>query len=145
MAAKHHLGEVVNSLFRLKNRWKDIDVESKETSFFIINQYCSKEYAKNAEVLNSKGLNSAIGLEIWNQFFIDQRNVPNWFWKKPDKKKIDKYYKDIDSKDFWILENYYIADLDRYKKEIELKQNSHLTAKKRKNSKIAKLTNASIF
>lgn len=139
MAAKHHLGEVVNALFRLKNKWKEIDEESKEGAFFIINQFSAKEHPHNAHLLNAKGLDPVIGSEIWNLYFSTNRSVPPWFWRKPEKVKYKNEFEELDNKDQWIIENYYKEDLELYKKELELRESTHQTGKVRKNSKISKL------
>jgi len=140
MAVKHHLGEVVNALFRLKNKWKNIDAESKAAAFFIINQYCAKTSPVNAELLNSKGLDPAVGSEIWYKYFSDTRIVPKWFWEKPTKNKFNDEFKDLNELDKKILMNYYKEDVISYLNELELKKNSNIqTGKIRKNSKISKV------
>lgn len=139
MATEHGLGDVVNALFRLKKKWKDIDAESKEGSFFIINQFSAKESPHNAHSLNRKGLDPVVGSEVWNLYFTNNRSVPPWFWRKPEKIKYKNAFEELDNKDQWIIENYYKEDLELYKKEIELRESTHQTAKIRKNSKISKL------
>jgi len=143
MATEHHLGDVVKALFRLKKRWKEIDAESKSASFFIINQFCSKASPANAEVLNSKGFDTAAGAEVWYRYFSDTRIVPDWFWSKPTKTKYETVLENLNETDKFILTNYYKDDLDKYLQELEYtKNNSNIqTGKIRKNSKISKFKN----
>lgn len=139
MAAKEQLGDVVKALFRLKRKWKDIDDDSKDGSFFIINQFCAKNSPGNAQALNRKGLDPAVGAEIWNSYYSDTRSVPDWFWRKPVKLKYENDFEALDEKDQWIISNFYAEDLEQYKKELEFRESTHQTAKVRKNSKISKL------
>jgi hypothetical protein len=126
-------------LFRLKNRWKNIDAESKAMSFFIINQYCSKISPVNAELLNNKGLDPVVGNEIWFKYFSDTRIVPKWFWNKPVKNKFQDEFKELNEIDKKILMTYYKEDVLLYLNELELKTTNIQTGKIRKNSKISKV------
>jgi len=141
MATKYHLGEVVKALFRLKNKWKEIDQDSKAASFFIINQYSAKLSPANAEVLNFKGYDPVAGMETWYRYFSDTRWIPDWFWAKPIKNKYETILENLTETDKFILTNYYKEDLNKYLQELEYKKdNSNIqTGKTRKNSKVSKI------
>lgn len=114
------LAQVVNTLFRLKHNWPDIDPESKKAAFFIINRFLCKQYPRNAHFLNNKGFDENVALDIW---FMHQKNsnrTPEWFWAKPSVKKFSKM--EYDLLDEKILENFrdeISDDLDYYNRMLE--------------------------
>lgn len=105
----YSLAQVVNTLFRLKHQWPNIDDESKKAAFFIVNRYLCKRYPNNAEFLNQKGFDESVALDIW---FMHQKNTnktPDWFWAKPALKKFSKM-------EYTVLDEHI---LDNFKKEIQ--------------------------
>src|SRR5581483_1168212 len=60
--------------------------EMKEKWFFIFNRYFSKIYPKESQLLNSKLIDKATGLDIWAAFFRT-KPYPKSIWSKSEKEK----------------------------------------------------------
>jgi hypothetical protein len=120
MAAQYSLAQVVNTLFRLKNQWNNVDDESKKAAFFIINRYLCKKYPHNAHFLNQKGFDESVALEIWFQHQKQTTNTPSWFWQKPELKKFSKMeYDVIDEQVLDFFKTEIQEDLDYYNEMFE--------------------------
>lgn len=90
------LVKVFNGMFR--NEWDSVTDDDKIDCFFIFNRFLSKNYPEKAQLLNDKGVDKAMAMDIW-QGFMKSQPYPKWFWSKSDKAEKDK----ITNKEFLIL------------------------------------------
>lgn len=74
-------------IFQNKKDWRLISDADKDAIFFIFNRYMSKNYPKQANAFNIKGIDKATAMDVWFQFLKSQVRVPGWFWKGPTKRK----------------------------------------------------------
>lgn len=84
-------------IFNERHKYKDITEKEKESMFFMVNQYMSRIFPKQAERFNFKGMDKAVAMDIWfifagykykyipSNFFPDWKNI-----KTPPKEKKKK-------------------------------------------------------
>lgn len=84
--------------FTSQKGWEKITDDDKIKSSFIFNRFLSKVYPEKAQLLNLKGIDKSIVMDLWFSY-MKTEPYPKWFWSKSP--KIDRY--DIDEKDFKLL------------------------------------------
>ena len=123
---------VVKAIFKDKQVYSQIPEGEKERMFFPFNRYMARAVPFNADALNLKGLDSLLGLDIWNNYARRTLLVPNWFYPKfkKEKKKSDSFRADdLDEMDLLLLRTYYPTELaqmeaenQRLEKSVEVKK-----------------------
>ncbi len=101
------LTDIYNSLFFKRASYKEIPIEDKEKNFFIINRLLSKEYPKQANLLNNKIVDKGLSLDIWF-FFLKDKKTPRNFWNKSKKLKEELPKKESD----FLKDNYHLTTDD---------------------------------
>jgi hypothetical protein len=121
--------EIVNRIFINKKMYKEISEEDKINAFFIINRKFGKQFPEMSRKFNHKNIDKASAIDMWFNFFKNERKIPEWYWdpKNRDKKtKISKksnyeaikFREDLDDVDMNYLEKYYEDDLKLEMKKI---------------------------
>jgi hypothetical protein len=78
--------EISKIMFKDRHKWNTVTDKEKQLSFFIYNRYFSKRYHSLAQLLNSKEMDYALGMDLIYHYLKD-KPYPNWFWSKSDKTK----------------------------------------------------------
>ena len=89
---------IFNAMIKNKNNWKYVTDKQKEEFSFIFNRYFSKKYIEQAALMNLKGIDKVLIMDLWYNFMLTQP-FPRWFWSKSD--KVDK--PKITEKEFKML------------------------------------------
>ena len=82
--------DVFNAMLKNKRDWVKITSDDKEKFSFIFNRYFSKKYIEQAALMNIKGIDKVLVMDLWYNFMLTQP-FPKWFWSKSettDKPKI---------------------------------------------------------
>lgn len=79
--------DVFNAMLKNKRDWVKITSDDKEKFSFIFNRYFSKKYIEQAALMNIKGIDKVLVMDLWYNFMLTQP-FPKWFWSKSD--KVDK-------------------------------------------------------
>lgn len=85
-------------MIKNKSNWKYVTDKQKEEFSFIFNRYFSKKYIEQAALMNLKGIDKVLIMDLWYNFMLTQP-FPRWFWSKSD--KVDK--PKITEKEFKML------------------------------------------
>lgn len=123
--------QVVDCIFVNKDKYSELTDEDKINSFFIINRKFSFKYPTIAQKLNSKFIDKASAIDIWNENFKDIKGIPGWYWKTKSKKEAEKVKKeknyskisdryDLKESEMKFLIKYFKKELDKELKQIEL-------------------------
>jgi hypothetical protein len=78
--------DITNIILLKKGDWSKITNEEKEKNFFIINRYLSKKYLLQAQLLNTKGMDKVLGMNLWFHF-MKTKPYPKSFWSKSNLEK----------------------------------------------------------
>jgi len=78
---------VFDAMIKNKSNWKYVTDKQKEEFSFIFNRYFSKKYIEQAALMNLKGIDKVLIMDLWYNFMLTQP-FPRWFWSKSD--KVDK-------------------------------------------------------
>lgn len=89
---------VFDAMIKNKSNWKYVTDKQKEEFSFIFNRYFSKKYIEQAALMNLKGIDKVLVMDLWYNFMLTQP-FPRWFWSKSD--KVDK--PKITEKEFKML------------------------------------------
>lgn len=89
---------VFDAMIKNKSNWKYVTDKQKEEFSFIFNRYFSKKYIEQAALMNLKGIDKVLVMDLWYNFMLTQP-FPKWFWSKSD--KVDK--PKITEKEFKML------------------------------------------
>ncbi len=89
---------VFDAMIKNKSNWKYVTDKQKEEFSFIFNRYFSKKYIEQAALMNLKGIDKVLIMDLWYNFMLTQP-FPRWFWSKSD--KVDK--PKITEKEFKML------------------------------------------
>lgn len=103
MKIDNHLLAISKVMFTNRDNWKWVTPEQKEEFFFIFNRYFSKKYPQKAQLLNDKGIDKVMAMDIWFSF-IENEPYPKWFWSKSNTNKIAKDLKPEENR--YLLMNY---------------------------------------
>ena len=98
MEIENNIIGIFNALLKNKGDWKYVTDKQKEDFSFIFNRYLSKRYTKHAALMNLKGIDKVLVMDLWYYFMLKEP-FPKWFWSKSD--KVDKT--EIPEKDFKLL------------------------------------------
>ena len=90
--------DVFNAMIKNKSNWKYVTDKQKEEFSFIFNRYFSKKYIEQAALMNLKGIDKVLIMDLWYNFMLTQP-FPKWFWSKSE--KVDK--PKITEKEFKML------------------------------------------
>jgi len=90
--------DVFNAMLKNKREWVKITSDDKEKFSFIFNRYFSKKYIEQAALMNIKGIDKVLVMDLWYNFMLTQP-FPKWFWSKSE--KVDK--PKITEKEFKML------------------------------------------
>lgn len=90
--------DVFNAMLKNKKDWVKITSDDKEKFSFIFNRYFSKRYTEKAALMNLKGIDKVLVMDLWYNFMLTQP-FPKWFWSKSE--KVDK--PKITEKEFKML------------------------------------------
>ncbi len=90
--------DVFNAMLKNKKDWVKITSDDKEKFSFIFNRYFSKRYTEKASLMNLKGIDKVLVMDLWYNFMLTQP-FPKWFWSKSE--KVDK--PKITEKEFKML------------------------------------------
>lgn len=90
--------DVFNAMLKNKKDWIKITSDDKEKFSFIFNRYFSKKYIEQAVLMNIKGIDKVLVMNLWYNFMLTQP-FPRWFWSKSE--KVDK--PKITEKEFKML------------------------------------------
>jgi len=99
--------DIVNIIFKFKNKYNTVTDEDKEKNFFIFNRFMSKKYPIQALALNSKFDDKVIAMDIWYMYLRNEYNVPDWFWR--GKRKVES--KEV-IKDDSLIKFYELTEMD---------------------------------
>ena len=89
---------IFNAMIKNKNNWIYVTDKQKEEFHFIFNRYFSKKYIEQASLMNIKGIDKVLVMDLWYNFMLTQP-FPRWFWSKSE--KVDK--PKITEKEFKML------------------------------------------
>jgi len=89
---------VFDAMIKNKSNWKYVTDKQKEEFSFIFNRYFSKKYIEQAALMNIKGIDKVLVMDLWYNFMLTQP-FPKWFWSKSE--KVDK--PKITEKEFKML------------------------------------------
>ncbi len=88
---------IFNAMVKKKDDWQYVTDKQKEEFCFIINRYFSKVYTEQAYLLNTKGMDKVLTMDLWYLFML-KKPYPSWFWSKSEKsEKSDISEKEIKS------------------------------------------------
>jgi hypothetical protein len=90
--------DVFNAMLKNKRDWVKITSDDKEKFSFIFNRYFSKKYIEQAALMNIKGIDKVLVMDLWYNFMLTQP-FPKWFWSKSEKTEKPK----ITEKEFKML------------------------------------------
>jgi len=90
--------DVFNAMLKNKRDWVKITSDDKEKFSFIFNRYFSKKYIEQAALMNIKGIDKVLVMDLWYNFMLTQQ-FPKWFWSESE--KVDK--PKITEKEFKML------------------------------------------
>ena len=90
--------DVFNAMLKNKRDWVKITSDDKEKFSFIFNRYFSKKYIEQASLMNLKGIDKVLVMDLWYNFMLTQP-FPKWFWSKSEKTDKPK----ITEKEFKML------------------------------------------
>jgi hypothetical protein len=90
--------DVFNAMLKNKRDWVKITSDDKEKFSFIFNRYFSKKYIEQATLMNIKGIDKVLVMDLWYNFMLTQP-FPKWFWSKSEKADKPK----ITEKEFKML------------------------------------------
>ena len=90
--------DVFNAMLKNKKDWVKITNDDKEKFSFIFTRYFSKRYTEKASLMNLKGIDKVLVMDLWYKFMLTQP-FPSWFWSKSE--KVDK--PKITEKEFKML------------------------------------------
>jgi hypothetical protein len=97
MIINNNLLGIFNAMIKNKEQWEHVTDKQKEEFCFIINRYFSKKYTEQALLLNTKGMDKALTMDLWYLFML-KKPYPSWFWSKAEKsEKSDISEKEIKS------------------------------------------------
>jgi hypothetical protein len=110
---------VVDTIFKNRQNYKEITDKDKETFFFIINRKFGVEKIKQSQFFNNKFIDKASAMDIWHLSFGGFRSAPGWYWKKsknvkeksnkitgPDRKLMMENTKLTEADIDFMIENY---------------------------------------
>lgn len=89
---------VFDAMIKNKSNWKYVTDKQKEEFSFIFNRYFSKKYIEQAALMNIKGIDKVLVMDLWYNFMLTQP-FPKWFWSKSEKTDKPK----ITEKEFKML------------------------------------------
>ena len=90
--------DVFNAMLKNKRDWVKITSDDKEKFSFIFNRYFSKKYIEQAALMNIKGIDKVLVMDLWYNFMLTQP-FPKWFRSKSEKTDKPK----ITEKEFKML------------------------------------------
>jgi hypothetical protein len=90
--------DVFNAMLKNKRDWVKITSDDKEKFSSIFNRYFSKKYIEQAALMNIKGIDKVLVMDLWYNFMLTQP-FPKWFWSKSEKTDKPK----ITEKEFKML------------------------------------------
>lgn len=130
---KYDMRHIGDFMFKNKSEYINLSDEDKETFFFIMNRKFARNYPKQAQFFNKKGMDKASSLDVWYDYFIskDVNGIPGWYWfklsakkekrilKKEEEEFLTEFYQ-IRKEDLDFLIKYYPdevkAEVKKYKK-----------------------------
>ena len=90
--------DVFNAMLKNRKDWVKITDDDKIKYSFIFTRYFSKRYVEKSHLMNLKGIDKVLIMDLWYYFMLKEP-FPKWFWSKSD--KVDKT--EISEKDFKLL------------------------------------------
>ena len=90
--------DVFNAMLKNRKDWVKITDDDKIKYSFIFTRYFSKRYVEKSYLMNLKGIDKVLIMDLWYYFMLKEP-FPKWFWSKSD--KVDKT--EISEKDFKLL------------------------------------------
>jgi len=90
--------DVFNAMLKNRKDWVKITDDEKIKYSFIFTRYFSKRYVEKSYLMNLKGIDKVLVMDLWYYFMLKEP-FPKWFWSKSD--KVDKT--EISEKDFKLL------------------------------------------
>lgn len=90
--------DVFNAMLKNRKDWVKITDDDKIKYSFIFTRYFSKRYVEKSYLMNLKGIDKVLVMDLWYYFMLKEP-FPKWFWSKSD--KVDKT--EISEKDFKLL------------------------------------------
>lgn len=90
--------DVFNAMLKNRKDWVKITDDDKIKYSFIFTRYFSKRYVEKSHLMNLKGIDKVLVMDLWYYFMLKEP-FPKWFWSKSD--KVDKT--EISEKDFKLL------------------------------------------
>ena len=90
--------DVFNAMLKNRKDWVKITDDDKIKYSFIFTRYFSKKYVEKSYLMNLKGIDKVLVMDLWYYFMLKEP-FPKWFWSKSD--KVDKT--EIPEKDFKLL------------------------------------------
>lgn len=121
MKIDNNILAISKCMFQLRNNWIYVTNEQKKEFFFIFNRYFSKKYPEQSHLLNYKGQDEVLGMNLWYEF-MKNKPYPDWFWSKKSKEKSDSIFTekelnllmskfDIKFEELDLLLTYHIDDI----------------------------------
>jgi hypothetical protein len=131
------LNQLSRIIFQDKKSYNHIDPEEKEKLFFIFNRVISRGLPQYAELINRKGIDKALALDIWFEYAKNTNMVPKWYtpnWGKLKMGKNESALKKYDDVDKWILSHYPEA-IEAEKERIEKEKEDSIEVIKKRGAK----------
>lgn len=116
--AKKSFIDVADSIFLNKDRYRFVTEEEKIDNFYILNRKFSFMYyydwklSKNYDrisMFNHRYIDKASAMDIWNVFFKNTKEIPQFYWKSARKVSKDaepKKVKKLSDEEFKLIMNY---------------------------------------
>ena len=133
-----NLNSLIRIFFTNKELYEQLDEKTKETYYFMLNQYFARLYPTNADALNRKSIPNDLAMDVWSVFAQRVTDTPVGFmpqWYKLKKKKKEGLLKDFSDIDKNIL-SYYPELIEEVKADIENEKSlGEIKSKKSKKKK----------
>ncbi len=103
------LNQLSRIVFQDKYNYKHISPEEKEKLMFIFNRVIARGLPHYAELINKKGIDKSLALDIWFDYAKNTNMVPKWYtpnWGRLKMVKDEKVLEKYDDVDKWILSHY---------------------------------------
>ena len=131
------LDQISRIIFQDKNSYQHIDNKEKDKLFFIFNRLFSRGVPNVADLLNRKGIDKSMALDILFEYNKKTTRVPAWFkpnWSKLKTVKSDPILQKFSDTDKFILSHYTDA-IEQEKINIESKKLTIIEVIKKKKKK----------
>jgi uncharacterized HAD superfamily protein len=100
---KHDFMQTVDFIFKNKEHYIKLTDKDKHDNFFMVNRKFALKYLSQAQLLNSKYIDRASAVDMWNYLFRKIGTIPGWYWTKSPFNKEKTKDKKISKKERELL------------------------------------------